>query len=34
MIDQLLFTAAIAGISVTSVRAYRAANRAKRGETQ
>ncbi len=34
MIDRLLFTAAIAGISVTSVRAYRAAHRAKRGNTQ
>lgn len=34
MLDRLLFTAAVAGISVTSVRAYRAANRAKRGEAR
>jgi hypothetical protein len=33
-IDRLLFTAAIAAISVTSVRAYRAADRAKRGEAR
>jgi hypothetical protein len=32
VIDRLIFTAAVAGIFVTSVRAYRSANEAKRGE--
>ena len=34
MIDRLLFSAAVAGISVTSVRAYRAAKRAKREDAR
>ena len=34
VVDRLLFSAAVAGISLTSVRAYRTANRAKRGQAR